>query len=207
MKNYDGLKAAALAANDGYTRWHSTNESHLNFGFCHVGAAHIAAASPDVVLALIAERDALAGGVELAVKQAETLVKQRDALAAQVKQMEAQEPVAWLAFADSNGPVPLELYGLDEKACKHAVLTYARAGNWKGTVEGYLMQQGWALKPVYLAPGANPDKKDAGHLNNLRNAVNMLQAVVNGQASMTLGQAAVNAFNEYLDVAIEGAKK
>ena len=64
----------------------------------------------------------------------------------------ATEPVAWFAFADSNGPVPLELFGWDEKACKHAVLTYARAGNWKGTVEGYLMQQGWTLKPLFTRP-------------------------------------------------------
>lgn len=67
---------------------------------------------------------------------------------------EAREPVAWFAFGDSNGPVPLELYGWDEKACKNAVLTYARAGNYKGTVEGYLMQQGWTLRPVYLASHA-----------------------------------------------------
>lgn len=61
------------------------------------------------------------------------------------------QPVAWFAFADNNGPISLELYGWDEKACKHAVLTYARAGNWKGTVEGYLLQMGWTLRPVYLA--------------------------------------------------------
>ena len=63
-----------------------------------------------------------------------------------------QEPVAWFAFADHNGPVPLELYGWDEKACKHTVLTYARAWDWKGTVEGFLMQQGWTLLPVYTPP-------------------------------------------------------
>jgi len=63
-----------------------------------------------------------------------------------------QEPVAWFAFADNNGPVPLELYGWDEKACKHAVLTNARSVGWKGTVEGYLMQMGWTLEPLYAAP-------------------------------------------------------
>ena len=46
----------------------------------------------------------------------------------------------------------MELFGWDEKACKHAVLTYARAGNWKGTVEGYLLQQGWTLKPLFTRP-------------------------------------------------------
>ena len=66
------------------------------------------------------------------------------------------EPTAWFAFADHNGPVPLELYGWDEKACKHAVLTYARAGKWKGTLEGYLVQQGWTLRPVYTAQPVQP---------------------------------------------------
>ena len=78
--------------------------------------------------------------------------RERDALRAQLAEIEKAEPVAWFAFADSNGPVPLELFGWDEKACKHAVLTYARAGNWKGTVEGYLMQQGWTLKPLFTRP-------------------------------------------------------
>ena len=78
--------------------------------------------------------------------------RERDALRAQLAEIEKAEPVAWFAFADSNGPVPLELFGWDEKACKHAVLTYARAGNWKGTVEGYLMQQGWTLKPLFTCP-------------------------------------------------------
>ena len=78
--------------------------------------------------------------------------RERDALRAQLAAIAATEPVAWFAFADSNGPVPLELFGWDEKACKHAVLTYARAGNWKGTVEGYLLQQGWTLKPLFTRP-------------------------------------------------------
>lgn len=77
---------------------------------------------------------------------------ERDTLRAQLAAIAATEPVAWFAFADSNGPVPLELFGWDEKACKHAVLTYARAGNWKGTVEGYLLQQGWTLKPLFTRP-------------------------------------------------------
>jgi hypothetical protein len=78
--------------------------------------------------------------------------KCHDAITAIKQAQEPVEPVAWFAFADSNGPVPLELYGWDEKACKHAVLTYARADNWKGTVEGYLYQQGWTIKPVYAHP-------------------------------------------------------
>lgn len=73
---------------------------------------------------------------------------------------QGQKPVAWFAFGESNGPIPLELYGWDEKACKHAVLTYARAGNWKGTVEGYLMQQGWTLRPVYAAPAQPVEQHD-----------------------------------------------
>lgn len=60
------------------------------------------------------------------------------------------EPVAWFAFADNNGPVPLELYGWDEKACKNAVLTNARSLGWKGTVEGYLFHNNWIIRPVYL---------------------------------------------------------
>jgi len=67
-------------------------------------------------------------------------------------QGEAVEPVAWFAFGDSNGPVPLELYGWDEKACKHAVLTNARSVGWKGTLDGYLYQQGWTIRPVYTHP-------------------------------------------------------
>lgn len=72
-----------------------------------------------------------------------------------------QEPVAWFAFADNNGPVPLELYGRDEKACKHAVLTNARSVGWKGTVEGYLMQMGWTLEPLYAVPQQRPRLTDA----------------------------------------------
>lgn len=64
---------------------------------------------------------------------------------------EDAQPVAWFAFADSNGPVPLELWGWDEKACRNAVLTYARGSHWKGTVEGYLFDQQWTLRAVYLA--------------------------------------------------------
>ena len=86
--------------------------------------------------------------------------RERDALRAQLAAIAATEPVAWFAFADSNGPVPLELFGWDEKACKHAVLTYARAGNWKGTVEGYLLQQGWTLKPLFTRP-MPAESKDA----------------------------------------------
>lgn len=62
------------------------------------------------------------------------------------------EPVAWFAFADSNGPVPLELWGFDEKECKYAVLMNARATGWKGTIEGYLLHAGWSVRPVYAAP-------------------------------------------------------
>lgn len=65
-----------------------------------------------------------------------------------------QEPVAWIAFADSNGPVPLELYGLDEKACKYAVLMSARSAGWKGTIDGYLLHMGWSIRPLYPAPPA-----------------------------------------------------
>lgn len=61
-----------------------------------------------------------------------------------------QEPVAWFAFCDSNGPVPLELWGMDEKACKHAVLENARSIGWKGTIEGYLLHAGWEIRPVWL---------------------------------------------------------
>ena len=77
---------------------------------------------------------------------------ENDILRAELAAIAAIEPVAWIAFADSNGPVPLELLGWDEKACKHAVLTYARAGNWKGTVEDYLLRQGWTLKPLFTHP-------------------------------------------------------
>jgi len=75
--------------------------------------------------------------------------------ATQPPAQQAQEPVepfAWFAFADSNGLVPLELFGWDEKACKHAVLTNARSVGWKGTLDGYLYQQGWTIKPVYAHP-------------------------------------------------------
>ena len=65
---------------------------------------------------------------------------------------EAQELVAWFAFADSNGPVPLELWGVDLKACKNAVLENARSIEWKGTLEGYLLNMGWTIRPLYAAP-------------------------------------------------------
>lgn len=64
------------------------------------------------------------------------------------------EAVAWFAFADNNGPVPLELYGWDEKACRHAVLMSARATGWKGTIEGYLLARGWTIRPLYTRPAA-----------------------------------------------------
>ena len=98
------------------------------------------------------ERDALRAELgDLPEAQAEMLAEIKR-LRAQLAEIGEAEPVAWFAFADSNGPIPLELFGWDEKACKHAVLTYARAGNWKGTVEGYLMQQGWTLKPLFTRP-------------------------------------------------------
>ena len=59
------------------------------------------------------------------------------------------EPFAWFAWGDHNGPVPLELFGWDEKACKYAVLTYARSQGWKGTVTGFLLHNGWTLRPAY----------------------------------------------------------
>ena len=100
----------------------------------------------------IVERDALRAELgDLPEAQAEMLAEIKQ-LRTQLAEIGEAEPVAWFAFADSNGPVPLELFGWDEKACKHAVLTYARAGNWKGTVEGYLMQQGWTLKPLFTRP-------------------------------------------------------
>ena len=98
------------------------------------------------------ERDALRAELgDLPEAQAEMLAEIKQ-LRTQLAEIGEAEPVAWFAFADSNGPIPLELFGWDEKACKHAVLTYARAGNWKGTVEGYLMQQGWTLKPLFTRP-------------------------------------------------------
>ena len=67
--------------------------------------------------------------------------------------LQAQEPVVWFAFADSNGPVPLELWGFDQKACKHAVLENARSVGWKGTVEGYLLRMAWTIRPLaFIAP-------------------------------------------------------
>lgn len=62
------------------------------------------------------------------------------------------EPVAWFAFADNNGPVPLELYGWDEKACKYAVLKHAHSEGWKGALEGYLMHVRWGINPLYTYP-------------------------------------------------------
>lgn len=67
----------------------------------------------------------------------------------------ADEPVAWFVFGNSNGPVPLELYGWDKKSCLHAVLENARSIGWKGTVNGFLLAQGWAVRPVWLHPYAS----------------------------------------------------
>ena len=68
----------------------------------------------------------------------------------------APEPFAWFAFADQNGPVPLEIYGWDRKACLYAVLTLARSEGWKGTVSGYLFHKGWTVRPAYTAPPSSP---------------------------------------------------
>jgi hypothetical protein len=75
------------------------------------------------------------------------------ASAIEAEVLQAQEPVAWFVFADNNGPVPLELWGFDLKACKNAVLENARSVGWKGTVEGYLFQKSWTIRPlVFAAP-------------------------------------------------------
>lgn len=69
---------------------------------------------------------------------------------------EAQEPVAWFVFADSNGPVPMELWGFDVKACKYAVLENARSVGWKGTIDGYLLHMGWTIRPLGLSAPQPP---------------------------------------------------
>lgn len=54
---------------------------------------------------------------------------------------------------------------------------------------------------------AHKVERDA-HLNNLRNAVTILQSVVNGGTSDLLAQASVNAFNDYIDAAMaQGGEK
>ena len=60
--------------------------------------------------------------------------------------------MAWFACADNNGPVPLELWGFDEKSCKHAVLENARSVGWKGTIDGYLLHMSWIIRPLFLSP-------------------------------------------------------
>lgn len=88
--------------------------------------------------------------------QAKVMQAEINDLRAHIEALEAgelpePEPLAWFAFADSNGPVPLELYGWDEKACKYAVLMLARSEGWKGTIEGYLLEKHWTIKPVFTA--------------------------------------------------------
>ena len=63
-----------------------------------------------------------------------------------------KEAVAWFACADNNGSVPLELWGFDEKSCKHAVLENARSVGWKGTIDGYLLHMSWIIRPLFLSP-------------------------------------------------------
>ena len=84
------------------------------------------------------------------------------------------EPFAWFAWGDHNGPVPLELFGWDKKACKHAVLTYARSQGWKGTITGFLGHNGWTLRPAYTTP-----KPSADAVRELQNEVARLNAIVN----------------------------
>ena len=74
------------------------------------------------------------------------------AILARIDAERGKEVVAWFAFADNNGPVPLELWGFDLKACKNAVIENARSAGWKGTVEGYLFQNDWTIKPLYTNP-------------------------------------------------------
>ena len=79
-------------------------------------------------------------------------VKLFSAFLARIDAERGKEAVAWFALADNNGPVPLELWGFDEKACKHAVLENARSVGWKGTIEGYLLHMGWTIRPLFLSP-------------------------------------------------------
>ena len=129
--------------------------------------------------------------------------RERDALRSQLAEIEKAEPVAWFAFADSNGPVPLELFGWDEKACKHAVLTYARAGNWKGTVEGYLLQQGWTLKPLFTRPMPAQDAEIAALKSALRTTIRIY--VVDDDA-WDPERETERFMKRAIDAAIEGAK-
>lgn len=84
---------------------------------------------------------------------------------------EDDEPVAWFAFADNNGPVSLELWGWDKKACLHAVLENARSIGWKGTVNGYLLEQRWSVRPVWLHPYAAPDAQPVSDNGAVRAAL------------------------------------
>lgn len=115
----------------------------------------------------------------------------------------AQKPVAWFAFGDSNGPVPLELFGWDEKACKYAVLKNARSVGWRGTLEGYLYQQGWTIKPVYTAPSielVQPQAQgDRVQRNDPLSALSIRILVANGTVSQSDADAAFTLACEALE--------
>jgi len=96
------------------------------------------------VEALGAEREALAAKLKELDKQ---ITKDTDdflALAAKVKQMEAQEPCGKVLLRqDEDGREPVMFYGGDSAP---------EQGTFKDRFE---------LVSVFLAPGANPDAKDA----------------------------------------------
>jgi len=132
---YEALKSAALAAQG--AGQHSSR--YTKFGYL---------VSPDVVLVLIAERDALA---------------------AKLAQMEAQEPIAMVADLNNRLMFSLEVGGGIPRNSH-----------------------------LYLAPGANPDAKDAARYRWLR-------SVGGGGWTVTNPPPERRAKYEFFDAAVDAA--
>lgn len=87
-----------------------------------------------------------------AADELNVLRKELETLRAQLKAAQEQEPELFATYGHNNGPVILELFGLDEKECKNKILNLAKSEGYKGTLSGYLLKRAWQIRPLYAAP-------------------------------------------------------
>lgn len=74
---------------------------------------------------------------------------------------------AWYEGGGEAGWIPLPGYSNETAlGVKHLVLEAARKEGYKGTVSGRLLELGWDVRPVYLAP---QQEAPAGHTDGGRN--------------------------------------
>ena len=102
-------------------------------------------------------------------RQFSSITAVREALRRWGQPSEAIAPVApdfytacaWYEGGGESGWIALPGYSNEtEHGVKHLILQAARKEGYKGTITGRLMELGWEIRPVYLAP--QPTQAQAG---------------------------------------------